>query len=147
MSEHSNMLQKDIMYIAKEYKQIAYDSHDNYKKHHTNNPYQISLITAMKFVRIDITCITCQEFIKFRDDYLLNPLYNFRYAKNDMDLTGHYIYQPNLDGIETLYFTIKGFKYFSLLYPSPINSIISLYYIELESQFLKFTRDAEGFLK
>jgi hypothetical protein len=138
-------MQESIQNIATEYRRITYWGHN--QNHKMKTPYIISLADALIFLGSEpITCLQSKSFIIMRDIYLNDPLYNFIYATSDMDRAGHYIYRMNSDGVENLYFTIHGLKYFSIIYPSPKHSIIALYYIDLESKYLRFARDAENFL-
>jgi hypothetical protein len=140
LTDHNQKIQKAIQRVAAEYKKITYYHQD--QNHQVETPYIILLEDALKFMGLEpITCLKCKSFMILRDGYLNNC----PYATSDMDQDGHYIYRTN-NGVKKLYFTVHGFKYFSLIYPSSKHSIIALYYISLESEYLRFSRDADGFL-
>jgi hypothetical protein len=136
-----------IQTVAYEYTRLTYSDQDRRRQRYpTKTPYIISLSDALIFMGLKpINSLNSPSFILLRDTYLMNPLYNFIYANSLLDQDGHYIYGSK-KGAETLYFTIQGLKYFSIIYPSTKQSIIALYYISLESTYLKFSRDAEEFL-
>jgi hypothetical protein len=140
-------MQEAIQRLEVEYKRITYWDQDNKnQKNSIKTPYIIPLSDALTYLDLEsIDGLHSPAFILLQDTYFKNPLYNFKYATSDMDQDGHYIYGIK-KGVETLYFTIQGLKYFSLIYPSPNRSMIALYYINLESKYLRFERDADGFL-
>jgi hypothetical protein len=134
-----------IQEIATKYKYLTYVDQD--KKKRCESLYNISLSDAMIFIGCEpITCLQYKSFMRLRDTFLKGVLFNFRYAKSNIDPNGHYLYHTDLDNIKKLYFSISGLKYFSMVYPSPNLSSIILYYMELESEYLGFTRDAENFI-
>jgi hypothetical protein len=142
----TEQIKEAINGVADSYTQLTYFVQD--EKHHMENQYSVSLPDAMTFIGLpSITSSQCPVYLQIKEQYLENKLYNFQYAQSNIDQNGHYIYQFDSDNNEMIYFTIIGLKYFSLIYPSRKQSIIALYYINLESDYLKFTKDAYGFLK
>jgi hypothetical protein len=138
-------MQTTIQEIATEFKRLTYMDQD--QKNMSESLYSISLGDAMSFIGCEpITCLQCLPFMRMQDTYLRNPIFNFRYANSDTDPDGHYTYRTNPNCIEKLYFSITGLKYFSMIYPSPRLSIIIQYYINLESEYLGFSRDADKFM-
>jgi hypothetical protein len=141
-------MQEAIQIVATEYKRLTYWEQDRQKpEYKLKTPYIIPLSEALIYMGLEpINCLDSTSFVLLRDTYLNNPIYKFIYATSMMDRDGHFVYGCK-NGVENVYFTIQGLKYFSLIYPSPKQATIALYYIGLESTYLGLARDADSFLE